>query len=94
MNWKAKSLTLRSSLYRGGGAAGGRFRVRDLLNIRGRACLGALAAACCRETYMVEGSGIGDFGGGSLEPPRRWLGSQWLGLALGVQSCPEPPGAL
>ena len=36
-------------------------------------------------------------GGGSLEHPRRWLGTQglgaqWLGLTLGVLSCPEPPG--
>ena len=25
----------------------------------------------------------------SLEPPRQWLGAQWLGLALGVPSCPR-----
>ena len=41
----------------------------------------------------VKGSKIGDFGGGSLEPPRPWRGARWLGLALGVPSCPEPPGA-
>ena len=40
---------------------------------------------------------IGRVGGGSLEHPRRWLGTQglgaqWPGLALGVLSCPEPPG--
>ena len=44
-------------------------------------------------TWMVKGGGIGGFGGSSLEPPRRWLGAQWLGLTLGVPSCAEPPGA-
>ena len=43
--------------------------------------------------YIIKGGEIGDFGGGSLEPPRRWLGAQWLGLTEGVPSCPEPPGA-
>ena len=43
--------------------------------------------------WCVKGSEIGDFGGGSLAPPRRWPGAQWLGLTLGVPSCPEPPGA-
>ena len=38
-------------------------------------------------------SEVGDFGGGSLGPPRRRLGAQWLGLTLGVPSCPELPGA-
>ena len=42
---------------------------------------------------MVKGGEIGDFGGGSLEPSRRWRGAPWLGLALGVPSCPEPPAA-
>eukprot|EP00964_Phaeocystis_antarctica_P006186 scaffold3367_cov52-Phaeocystis_antarctica.AAC.2 len=42
---------------------------------------------------MVKGGEIGDFGGGSLEHPRQWLGAQWRGLTLGVPSCPEPPGA-
>ena len=42
---------------------------------------------------MVKGGEIGDFGGGSLEHPRQWLGAQWRGLFLGVPSCPEPPGA-
>ena len=37
--------------------------------------------------------GTGDFGGGALEPPRRWLGSHWPGFTLGVPSCPGPPGA-
>ena len=37
----------------------------------------------------VEGGGIG----GQLEHPRQWLGAQWAGLALGVLSCPELPGA-
>ena len=36
---------------------------------------------------------IGDFGGGSLEHPRPWLGVQWLGLTEEAPSCPEPPGA-
>eukprot|EP00964_Phaeocystis_antarctica_P090856 scaffold58190_cov64-Phaeocystis_antarctica.AAC.2 len=42
---------------------------------------------------MVKGGEIGDFGGGSLEHPRQWLGAQWPDLTLGVPSCPEPPGA-
>ena len=42
---------------------------------------------------MVKGGEIGDFGGGSREPPRRWLGAQWLGPTLGAPSCPEPQGA-
>ena len=41
----------------------------------------------------VRGSIIDDFGGRSLEPPRRWLGARWLGLTKRVPSCPEPPGA-
>merc|ERR1740124_1000094 len=45
------------------------------------------------ECLTVTGSEISDFGGSSLEPPRRWLGAQWLGFALGVLSRPEPPGA-
>ena len=44
-------------------------------------------------SYMVKRGEIGDFGGGSLEQPRRWLGDQWAGLLLGVPSCPEPLGA-
>ena len=36
---------------------------------------------------------LGGFGGGALERPRRWMGSWWQGLALGVPSRPEPPGA-
>ena len=40
----------------------------------------------------VKGSGIGDFGGGSLEHPRPWLGAQRAGLALGVPGCLELPG--
>ena len=39
--------------------------------------------------YTVQGSGIGDYGGGWVEQPRRWLGSQWLRLTLGVPSCPK-----
>ena len=35
-------------------------------------------------TWVVKGGGIGDFGGGWLEHPRRWLGAQWPGLSLGV----------
>ena len=42
---------------------------------------------------MVKGGEIGGFGGGELGHPRHWLGAQWVGLFLGVQSCPEPPGA-
>ena len=41
----------------------------------------------------LKGGEIGDFGGGSLEPPRQWLGAQWAGLLLRAPSCPEPPGA-
>ena len=37
---------------------------------------------------VIKGGGIDDFGGGSLQPLRRWRGAQWLGLALGVPSCP------
>eukprot|EP00964_Phaeocystis_antarctica_P091942 scaffold59025_cov53-Phaeocystis_antarctica.AAC.3 len=33
---------------------------------------------------MVNGGGIGGFGGGGLKHPRQWLG---------VRSCPEPSGA-
>ena len=36
--------------------------------------------------WMVEGVGIGGFGGGSLEHPRQWLGAQWAGLFLGVHA--------
>eukprot|EP00964_Phaeocystis_antarctica_P004701 scaffold2549_cov57-Phaeocystis_antarctica.AAC.6 len=36
---------------------------------------------------------IGGFGGGSLEHPGQWRGTQWAGPFLGVPSCPEPPGA-
>eukprot|EP00964_Phaeocystis_antarctica_P155508 scaffold124723_cov54-Phaeocystis_antarctica.AAC.1 len=32
---------------------------------------------------MVNGVGIGGFGGGSLEHPRLWLGAQWAGLSPG-----------
>jgi len=46
-----------------------------------------------RGSLTVKGGGLGDFGGSSREPPRQWLGAQWLGLILGVPSCPEPPGA-
>ena len=41
----------------------------------------------------VKGGEHSDFGGSSLEPPRRCLGAQWLRLTLGVPSCPELPGA-
>ena len=43
--------------------------------------------------WVVKRSGIGDFGGSSLEPPRPWQGSKWPGPILGVPSCPGPPGA-
>ena len=44
--------------------------------------------------WMVKGRGMGDCGGGSLEPPRQWLGAP-VGrpLPLGASSSPEPPGA-
>ena len=42
---------------------------------------------------MGKGSGIGGFGGGSLEQKRRWLGVQWLGLALGAPSWGTAKGA-
>ena len=42
---------------------------------------------------MAKGGDIGGFGGGSLEQPRQWRDAQWLGLALGAPSWPEPPGA-
>ena len=38
---------------------------------------------------QVNGGEVGGFGGGWLERPRRWLGTQWLGLALRVLSCPD-----
>ena len=38
--------------------------------------------------WMVKRIGMGGFGGGSLEHQKLWLGSKWLGLSLGVQSCP------
>ena len=43
--------------------------------------------------WMVKGSEIGGFGGGSLEHPRQWLVAHWPGLFLRVPSCPTPPGA-
>ena len=53
-----------------------------------RSMVRSLAPSPIASAWRVKGGGIGDFGGGSLEPPRRWLG-----LALGVPSRPEPPGA-
>tara|TARA_B100000795_G_scaffold206884_1_gene160324 strand:- start:79 stop:243 length:165 start_codon:yes stop_codon:yes gene_type:complete len=32
--------------------------------------------AVARSTWMVKAGGIGGFGGGSLEHPRKWLGAQ------------------
>ena len=46
-----------------------------------------------RRSWMVKGGEIGGFGGGSLEHPKQWRDAQWLGLALGAPSWPEPPGA-
>ena len=44
--------------------------------------------------WMLEGGGLGGFGGGGLAHLNQWLGAQWAGpLALGVSSRPEPPGA-
>ena len=45
-----------------------------------------------RHAYMVKRGEIGGCGGGWLEHPRQWLGTQWLGLALGVQSRQAHPG--
>ena len=53
-----------------------------------RICGAELEAASC----MAKGSGIGGFGGGSLEHPRPWLGAQRAGLAPGVPGCLELPG--
>ena len=36
---------------------------------------------------------MAELGGGQLEQPRPWRHLQWRGLALGVPSCPESPGA-
>ena len=41
---------------------------------------------------MVEGGEIGGYGGGSLEPPRWWLGPQWLGLTLWGAELPRAAG--
>ena len=41
---------------------------------------------------MVNGGGIGGFGG-SFEHPRQWLGAQYAGLFLGVLSCSASTGA-
>ena len=44
---------------------------------------------------MVKGGGIGDFGGGQLEHPRRWPGANWRGLfpweCRAAQSRQAPP---
>ena len=42
-----------------------------------------------RRACMVKGGEIGGFGGGLLDHPRQWLGTQWAGLSLGVPSRPE-----
>ena len=47
----------------------------------------------CMLAWMGNGGEMGGFGGGYLEHPRQWLGTQWVGLFLGEPSCPEPPGA-
>ena len=60
-----------------------------------RSAVGAVVGeAGVAGAWVVKASQIGDFGGGSLEPPRWWLGTQWLGLALGVPGCTGPPRAL
>ena len=41
---------------------------------------------------MVKGGEIGGYGGGSLEPPRWWLGPQWLGLTLWGAELPRAAG--
>ena len=38
---------------------------------------------------MVKGGEISDFGGGSLEPPRRWRGAQWPGPHSGSAELPQ-----
>eukprot|EP00964_Phaeocystis_antarctica_P113355 scaffold77399_cov76-Phaeocystis_antarctica.AAC.9 len=42
---------------------------------------------------MVKGGGIGGFGGGWLEHPRRAGALPRSGLCGTVLACPEPPGA-
>ena len=41
--------------------------------------------------WMVKGSEISGFGGGSLEHPRQWLAI--ASVSFCVPSCPTPPGA-
>ena len=74
-----RPLTQRPSFRQGGRAAA--------------AALRFIVSTAKGKAWMVKGSVIGDLGGSSCEHPRRWLGSQWLGLALGVPSCLEPPDA-
>ena len=59
-----------------------RARVRVRVRVRARA----------RYLWMVQRSEMGGFGGGWLEHPRQWLGSERQALILGAPSCPEPLG--
>ena len=51
-------------------------------------------AAVERGAWMVKGGGIGNFGGRVARASEAVASpTQWLGLALGVPSCTEPPDA-
>ena len=43
-----------------------------------------LSSYSISRAWTVKGGEMGDFGGGSVEPPRRWVGARWPGLTLGV----------
>ena len=61
-----------------------------------RAPRGTLAPGpgCCRRHCLNgQGGGIGSFGGGWLEHPRRWLGARWADSPPGIAHRPELPGA-
>eukprot|EP00964_Phaeocystis_antarctica_P016631 scaffold9156_cov57-Phaeocystis_antarctica.AAC.2 len=55
-----------------------RVRVRVAVRVRVSRCRAAMLA------WMGNGGEMGGFGGGYLEHPRQWLGTQWAGLVLGV----------
>eukprot|EP00964_Phaeocystis_antarctica_P102278 scaffold67640_cov63-Phaeocystis_antarctica.AAC.3 len=40
-------------------------------------------------SYMAKGGEIGGFGGGWLEHPRQWLGTQWPGPLTGSAGLPR-----
>ena len=61
-----------------------------------RAPRGTLAPGpgCCRRHCLNgQGGGIGSFGVGWLEHPRRWLGARWADSPPGTAHRPELPGA-